>query len=220
MTARVEIAGAVSALVIHDLRNLLAVIESSAHLCSSNAGDAELLGRHLPRILANVRRAQDLVSRAMAVANGGIVTRETAPLKTVLEKARALTIIPSGITLLESGIDGVEVSCDVVLLSHVLANLIQNAVDALANSENPRVQVWGAEEAGSVLIGVEDNGPGFAPDVAFKGITTKPHGSGMGLSIARAIVEAHGGTLSLEADSSSRPSALTGARLRITLPRS
>jgi signal transduction histidine kinase len=83
------------------------------------------------------------------------------------------------------------------LLGRALANLVDNAVDVLA--ERGQGEVWlEAEQRGSaIVLRVRDDGPGLARELAFAGTTTKPDGSGLGLLVARAVVVAHGGTLEL-----------------------
>jgi signal transduction histidine kinase len=105
-------------------------------------------------------------------------------------------------------------------LAQVVLNLLVNAGDALEAVRAPsaEVRVTGQLEGGRVVVLVEDNGPGFAPDVlprlfeAF--FTTKgpEKGTGLGLALSREMVEQFGGTLSAE----NRPEG--GARLRLELP--
>jgi C4-dicarboxylate-specific signal transduction histidine kinase len=94
---------------------------------------------------------------------------------------------------------------DQVNLQQVMLNLIMNGVDAMADTPAPRRQLGIRTErtdAEGVAVTVWDSGPGIAPDQVqylFNSFfTTKPHGMGLGLSIARSIVEAHGGTIEAE----------------------
>ena len=130
---------------------------------------------------------------------------------------------------LDAASRGVEVALDLaarpsvvmgdrVHLQQVLLNLILNAVDAsmAVPAERRRVLIYTRSMAGQVEVSVEDTGSGIAGDPAsiFEPFfTTKPDGMGMGLSIARSIVEAHGGTIRGE----TRPQG--GARFTIELPR-
>jgi signal transduction histidine kinase len=104
-----------------------------------------------------------------------------------------------------------------VQLQQVVLNLITNAIEAMDQIPGgPRVlHVGVACEGGRVLVNVEDSGPGIEPtvmDTIFDPfITTKSKGRGLGLSICRSIVEAHGGVLS------SSPASPHGTVFRIAL---
>jgi two-component system nitrogen regulation sensor histidine kinase NtrY len=101
-------------------------------------------------------------------------------------------------------------------MEQMLINLVRNAVEAAlaTRTGKPRVQVGWQVEAGKVIIGIEDNGPGIANDsnlfVPF--YTTKAGGSGVGLALARQIVEAHAGSVRLINRQT------VGARAVVTLP--
>jgi C4-dicarboxylate-specific signal transduction histidine kinase len=121
--------------------------------------------------------------------------------------------------LLELAEDMPAVYGDHVQLQQVALNLLLNALESV--SENPYppklVTVKTAKEAdGRVSLSVSDNGPGIEPEIAkhlFEPFfTTKPEGLGLGLSICRSIIEAHGGSLS--ADSNLEK----GATFRFHLP--
>jgi signal transduction histidine kinase len=103
-------------------------------------------------------------------------------------------------TALAEGLPRVE--GDRVQLQQVLLNLILNAVDAMSPiRDRPREVTLASRREGEqdVLIEVRDTGPGIDPDSAERLFepfyTTKAQGLGMGLSISRSIVEAHGGRL-------------------------
>jgi signal transduction histidine kinase len=108
---------------------------------------------------------------------------------------------------------------DRVQLQQVILNLIMNGIEAMsAVMRQPRVlrvrsQIDGA---GDLLIAVEDSGPGLAPETIDRlfdpFFTTKPGGMGMGLSICRSIVDAHGGRLWAS------PQSPRGAVFQFTVP--
>jgi signal transduction histidine kinase len=104
-------------------------------------------------------------------------------------------------------------------VQQVILNLIINAVEAMSGvSEGSRELLirTGQDATGGVLVTVQDSGPGLNPD-SFDRLfdafyTTKPSGMGMGLSICRSIVDAHGGRI--WASSTAGP----GATIQFTLP--
>ena len=93
------------------------------------------------------------------------------------------------------------VLADRIQLQQVILNLIANAIEAMNSVPDARVLrlTSALHDADGVLITVEDSGPGIAPENLDKifdpFFTTKPTGMGMGLSICRSIIEAHGGRL-------------------------
>jgi signal transduction histidine kinase len=111
------------------------------------------------------------------------------------------------------------VQADRVQLQQVLLNLIINAIEAMSASDagSRRLLISSARsEQNEVSVEVQDSGPGFpegSGEQIFQAFyTTKPAGLGMGLSICRSIVEAHGGQLR------ATPGDPTGAVFTFTLP--
>src|SRR5205085_6090435 len=106
-----------------------------------------------------------------------------------------------------------------VQLQQVLLNVILNAVEAMSGvSEGAReLRIGtGPDASGGVLVTVQDSGPGLHPESVNRLFdafyTTKPGGMGMGLSICRSIIEAHGGRMG------ATPNVPHGATFRFNLP--
>jgi two-component system sensor kinase FixL len=122
----------------------------------------------------------------------------------LIEEASALALVGAR----ESGVrvsfafdpDCGSVIADKVQVQQVLLNLIRNAMEAMQDSERREMVISTAPAAeGMVRIAVADTGPGIAPEM-FKQlfqpfVTTKTQGMGVGLSVSRTIIEAHGGRL-------------------------
>jgi len=89
-----------------------------------------------------------------------------------------------------------------VQIQQVLLNLMRNAIEAMEDSPKRELVIAAAVAEGDMLeVSVADTGPGIAPEVSAQlfqpFFTTKPHGMGVGLSISRTIVEAHGGQIAV-----------------------
>jgi two-component system nitrogen regulation sensor histidine kinase NtrY len=97
-----------------------------------------------------------------------------------------------------------EVSADPALLDQVLVNLVRNALDAMKDVTRPRLELGGRLSFGRAVISVKDNGPGIDADaieqIFVPFFTTKREGSGIGLSLSRQIMTAHGGEIAVESD--------------------
>lgn len=105
--------------------------------------------------------------------------------------------------------------CDRVQLQQVVLNLTRNAMDAPANGVARKVEISGRPGPERYIMTISDNGPGVPVEMTDKLfeplVSTKAGGMGLGLSICRTIVEAHGGAISLA------PSRLGGAAFTFTL---
>jgi PAS domain S-box-containing protein len=178
----------------------------------------------LSRILRDGRRASDIIGRIRDLVRKAPPRRERFDINDMIVEVVTLTraelhrygIAPQ--TRLAVGLAPVE--GDRVQLQQVLLNLILNAAEAMnAAGAAPRDLLIGSDtdEAGGVRISVRDTGPGLSAanrerlfDPFF---TTKPQGMGMGLSICRTIVEAHGGRIWAAANEP------RGAVFQFSLPR-
>jgi two-component system, NtrC family, nitrogen regulation sensor histidine kinase NtrY len=109
--------------------------------------------------------------------------------------------------------------CDKMLIRRVLANLVENAVQAIEpTGQLPAVRIAIAEGDHAACLFIDDNGPGVAEEARERifdpYVTTKEHGTGLGLAIVRKIVLDHGGDVRV----APAPSPLGGARFVVTLP--
>ncbi len=96
------------------------------------------------------------------------------------------------------------IQADVEMIEQVLINLLKNAIEALAETAGPELQLIGGYEESGVKIEVVDNGPGIIKEalehIFVPFYTTKRTGSGIGLSLSRQIMQMHNGSITVESE--------------------
>ncbi len=144
-----------------------------------------------------IRRLRDFVSR-------GESERRVEDVKKLVEEASALALVGAkdrGVRVrFDLAPEAKLVLADKVQIQQVLLNLIRNAIEAMDGCERRDLTIATAALPGNMIeISVADTGSGIAPEVAAQlfqpFVTSKPQGMGVGLSISRTIVEAHGGAI-------------------------
>jgi two-component system sensor kinase FixL len=170
--------------------------------------DRALLSEGVAEVVQQAERASDVLDRLREFVRGGEFRRSLTEIKPLIEGAVTfihLEAVQHNVEI-EATIDpGLPaVLADPVQIEQVLLNLLRNAMDAMetANTERRLIVIKARRNnKQSVEISVADTGPGVAvevTDTAFEPfVTTKPLGMGMGLSISRAIIESHGGSLGM-----------------------
>lgn len=207
--SRLTAMGEMASTLAHELNQPLSAI---ANLLT---GSRRLLDRGRPEDQAKIRDAVDKAS-AQALRAGDVIHRmrefvrrgasERAPesLSKVVEDAAALALIGVREHLLTTRLQldpaADAVFADRVQIQQVLVNLIRNAVDAMADSPRRELTIASRRlEDGSAQVSVTDTGSGVDEDFRERlfqpFMTTKAEGMGVGLSISRSIIEAHGGRI-------------------------
>jgi signal transduction histidine kinase len=177
----------------------------------------------LARIVGDGRRAGQVVDRIRALVNRQAPRKDRVDLNEAILEVIALTrdeVRRNAITLRTSLMPDVPaVEGDRVQLQQVVLNLLVNAIEAMSASVGrPRELAIGSapDSEDTVTVEVRDSGPGIGSDHAerlFEAFySTKEDGIGMGLSISRSIIEAHGGRLWVT------PNEPHGAAFRFSLP--
>ncbi len=223
---RFSMAGELTATIAHEINQplgaMLANVETAEMMIKSPVPDLHEIGEILADIRRDDQRASDVIVRLRSLLKKAPfeprqidlndVVRETVRFLSALSIAREVEMI-SLIAPTPLPVNG-----DFIQLQQVILNLIVNAMDAMSGmpSAERKVRVLTARDGDSADIFISDAGPGIPADklkeVFEPFFTTKPHGMGMGLSIARTIVDAHGGRIVAE------NLAGRGATFRISLP--
>lgn len=186
----------IASVVGHELRNPLAVINNSAYFLKTKLGaDGRLdpkVEKHLGIVASEIARANQMVEDILVYSRPMEAQRKPVALGALVKAAAAAIALPDKVKLEVKAKDAL-VQGDEKLLSGAVRRLLDNAVEALPDGGKVKVSV----EAG--FVEVRDDGKGFAPEAlarfgeAFN--TTKPRGLGLGLAMAKKIMEAHGGKL-------------------------
>lgn len=223
---RVTTLGVLAASIAHEVNQPLGAMITSAAACTrwlaARPPQMDKALSALQRISADGQRAGQVVDRIRALVNRQAPRRDRVDLNEAILEVIALTqddMRRKAITLQTSlAADVPPIEGDRVQLQQVVLNLVVNAGDAVSGSSPVReVMVASArDDSDGVTVEVRDTGPGVDPanvDRLFEAFyTTKPEGIGMGLSISRSIIEAHGGRLEVA------PNVPQGAVFRLSLP--
>jgi PAS domain S-box-containing protein len=212
---RVATTGQLTALIAHEVKQPITATVTNAEAALTwldrQPPNLEEVRRALSRIVKDGSYAAEVIDRVRYLNKKGPPRKEPLKINEAILEVIELThgeTAKHGILVQAELADGLPfIQGDRVQLQQVILNLIINAVDAMSETnEGSRELRIGSSKSdyGDVLVGVRDSGPGLAPAAlerlfdAF--YTTKPSGLGLGLSICRSIIEAHGGQLWAEAN--------------------
>jgi C4-dicarboxylate-specific signal transduction histidine kinase len=206
---RVTTLGELAASIAHEVNQPIAAVVTNAEAALRFLGrhppDLEEVREGLHSIIKDANRAGDVIGRIRELMKKAPPRKDRMDINEAIHEVIELTrgqAVKSGAsvqTALGEGLPLIE--GDRVQLQQVALNVIINAVQAMSDAEGPReLTITTAQaEPNGVLVAVKDTGPGLAPasleQLFAPFYTTKPGGLGMGLSISRSIVEAHGGRL-------------------------
>jgi signal transduction histidine kinase len=200
---------ALASSIAHDLGQPLGAMmlnaEALQRLITIRRATPDTMQEIIADIHADGLRATQIIARQRAMLRSHPLQKKRIDLQAVVNESVALVAHDISARQIVMTVNRSSSPCavdgDQVLLQQVLVNLLINAVDAVAEMPPARRQVTIASElsAGSVEVSVRDTGPGLPADVLSRLFTpfvsTKPHGLGIGLTIARTIIHAHGGTI-------------------------
>ncbi len=221
---RVSMMGELAASLAHEIKQPIAGIALNAETCLQwirhQPPALEQAGRALSRIIDDARRAASIVDRNRSLYGRGTPQREPTDLNEVIRDMAVMlrdTASRRGVAIRSALAPALQTTmADRVQLQQVLMNLMLNGIEAMQEGSGELRVASQRTEEGQLLVSVSDSGIGFPGEdlerifEAF--FTTKPQGTGMGLSISRRIIQSHGGRLWAGAN------AGRGATFWFTLP--
>jgi len=213
--------GQISALVAHEIKNPLAIIRSRAERVRAKieAGKepAEIL-EWFEAIPNEVDRLNQIVSNYLSLSSPDQLGQGECDVQAVVSDTEALLspeLSRRAISFVNQVGDSAKVPMGARSLKQILLNLVLNAAEALGEKGTVRVSL--ETHAKDVELAVEDDGPGMSDEVRRRALepffTTKPTGSGLGLTLVASLLAARGGRLEIQA---AHP---RGTRMKVLLPR-
>jgi len=223
--SRLTAMGEMASTLAHEINQPLSAIanymKGSRQLLEGNQDRRVAMAREaMDKAAEQALRAGDVIRRLRDFVARGESERRVESVRKLVEEASALALVGAkdqGVRVrFALGAESDLVLADKVQIQQVLLNLIRNAVEAMEGSDRRELTIATLPAADDMIaISVADTGHGIAPEVGAQlfqpFVTTKRHGMGVGLSISRTIIEAHGGQIEVE------PNAGGGTIFRITL---
>ncbi|OZA56939.1 MAG: PAS domain-containing sensor histidine kinase, partial [Sphingomonadales bacterium 39-62-4] len=211
--SRLSAMGTMASTLAHELNQPLTAVANYLEACrdlliDGSDNSIEIVREAMEEAAKEALRAGNIVRRLRDFVAHGETEKHIEDLQQLIENASALALVGSrerGVrAILKLDPAATPVLVDGVQIQQVLINLIRNAIEAMAGSA-VRDLVVSTEmmSGGVILVSIADTGPGIAPGIlpqlfeAF--VSSKADGMGLGLSICRTIIEAHGGRIWAEA---------------------
>jgi PAS domain S-box-containing protein len=223
---RVTTLGELTASIVHEVNQPLAAIAMNGEAClrflGREAPDLNEVHGALTDMISHSHRAAEVIRRIRALCQKADSKKAPLNINEVIDEVLYLIqreVIDHGVAMRrELSLEIAPVLGDRVALQQVIINLMVNGMEAMSSVADRKrdLLIRSQQHADGVLVAVQDSGVGIAPDNVdrlFNSFyTTKPNGMGMGLSICRSIIEAHGGKLWAVSNSG------RGATFQFTLP--
>jgi two-component system, LuxR family, sensor kinase FixL len=208
-TSRLSAMGQMASALAHELNQPLTAVINYVQACrrmvaAKDPPSVERLQEVMDKAVAQASRAGQIIQRMRQFIQKGETERQLEGINKVVEEASALALVgarESGILVrMELSSDLPPVLVDRIQIQQVVLNLVRNSMEALAESDRRELIIKTAQAHGGLVeVRVSDTGPGLAEEVAKQlfqpFVTTKAKGMGLGLSISRSIIDAHGGRM-------------------------
>jgi len=214
---KLSLVGQIAAGVAHEVKNPLASIKGAADILASDDTSQAEREEFKEILQREVRRIDNRVGEFLELARPQETRRQRMDLgEAVRQTVRQVDAQAArdGVRIETEAGEGIHVDGDTEKLHQMTMNLLLNAVQASRSGDHVHVAV--TSENGSAHVAVSDHGPGMDADTAARifepFFTTRPSGTGLGLAVVRAIVDAHEGTIRVESESGK------GTRVDVTLP--
>jgi two-component system, LuxR family, sensor kinase FixL len=222
--SRLRSMGQMAAALAHELNQPLTAtanyVRGAERMLDARQPDLGRIRQAMQHAAEQTLRSGEIIRRLRAFVARGEVLRQPEDVVQLVEEACGLALVGAkerGITVHISQAPAMpRAVVDKVQVQQVLLNLIRNAVEAMEGEAVRKLDIRTVAQEPWVLVSVSDTGSGIdnaiAPKLFQPFVTNKPEGMGIGLSVCRTIIEAHGGRLWVE------PNPAGGSVFQFTLP--
>lgn len=192
--------GEMAAVVAHEVKNPIAGIRGALQVITSRMPAEQRDRTILLDIITRLDALNRIVQDMLMFARPRALRQEPVPLGSLLRETAALIERDPGMLNLEIGVSGsADITGDREMLQVVFQNILMNAAQAMEG--HGRVEVTITTAGGHCVVAIADRGPGMPDEVRDKAFdaffTTKHRGTGLGLPIAKRVVDAHGGAIQI-----------------------
>ncbi len=199
--------GEMSAGLAHQLRNSLAAVVGFAQLLRKLAVGIDQVPEIVTNILTEAQATEEMLTRFLSLSRHEAVQLQEVDFEEIQRTVEThfASEVESGRVRLQFTVDqcAAKLTCDAVLISNVLVNLVQNSIEASVPGSEVKIRVYSSGFGETVGVKVSDNGKGIPPeniDEIFLPFFTsgKPNGTGLGLALVRKWIVCHGGEVTCE----------------------
>lgn len=209
---RLNSLGEIASMVAHELNQPLSAVinflDAAKTLVGRDSPDLAKIVKYIESAEGQAERAADVIRRLRSLMSHDAGFQAPEVMAEVVSEIMPILLLSAREVDAEIQVEmqGDDVArCDRVQIQQLILNLVRNALDAPATDRRRRVLIAGQLIDRGYLLRIEDNGPGVAPEMIDRLfmplVSNKVGGMGLGLSICRTIVEAHGGEIHMEAGS-------------------
>ncbi|ADH87425.1 PAS/PAC sensor signal transduction histidine kinase [Ancylobacter novellus DSM 506] len=222
--ARVSAIDEMGAAIAHELNQpltaLMLYLQAIRRAHAKGVDIVKVVGEILDKAAGEAERAGHIIQRMRQFVEKREPERHVRELDPLIDEAIDLTLLGQRHRIRidrKQGTNLPPVSVDPVQVQQIVVNLVRNAIEAAAGMTDPAIHIRTRSADGTVVLEVQDNGPGIAPEALSKLFeafaSSKRRGMGLGLAISRTIAQNHGGDLLVDPGGNGR-----GACFSLVLP--